>query len=243
MIKARASIVLLSLAVLAGCGGSNDAGKTITVTTASAATATTSTSATHPASPVPMSIVVYRVRNGTLRPERVHVPSTTGVATAALDALDLGATVTVSGGTARVDRPQSTPGEIAEIVYTLTGFPTILRVDIAGRTSVTRDKVAARYVAPILVDLPVAGDRFDGAVTGTASVFEANLVVELVQDGKVLSKRTVTASEGAPARGTFATQLDTSSATPGAAATVVAFSPSAADGSEQHRVEVPVTLR
>jgi hypothetical protein len=71
-------------------------------------------------------------------------------------------------------------------------------------------------------------------------VFEATLVVELVRDGNVLDKQTVTASQGAPARGTFATTLHAPSAGP---ATVSAFAPSAADGSPQHQVDVPVTVK
>jgi hypothetical protein len=69
-------------------------------------------------------------------------------------------------------------------------------------------------------------------------VFEATLVVQLLRDGKILAKRNVTASEGAPGRGTFETTLQ---ATPGEA-TVSAFAPSAADGSPQHRVDVAVTV-
>jgi hypothetical protein len=75
-------------------------------------------------------------------------------------------------------------------------------------------------------------------VTGTASVYEATLVVELVRAGEVLDKQTVTASAGAPARGTFETTLDGTAG----AATVLAFAPSAADGSPQHEVDVPVTI-
>ena len=76
-------------------------------------------------------------------------------------------------------------------------------------------------------------------VSGTASVFEATLVVELVREGKVLEHKTVTASEGAPARGTFSVALHAPSA---GAATVEAYSPSAADGSRQHEQDVHVTV-
>jgi hypothetical protein len=229
-------VSLVGDALLAGCG-SKQAAQTTATSTRAATTVTT-----HPISPEPTSLVVYRLHGGTLLPERVDVPRTTGVAVAALGALNLAGKVTVADGTADVDRPQSTPGQIAEIVYTLTRFPTIRRVDVGGRTALTRADVAD-FAAPIMVDNPVTGDEFDGNVSGTASVYEATLVVELHQNGKLLEKRTVTASEGAPERGTFTTQLDTSRGTSGAAASVVAYSPSAADGSEQHRVEVPVTLR
>jgi hypothetical protein len=49
----------------------------------------------------------------------------------------------------------------------------------------------------------------------------------------------VTASEGAPARGTFETTLHAPS--PGGA-TITAFAASAENGSPQHQVDVPVTV-
>jgi hypothetical protein len=70
-------------------------------------------------------------------------------------------------------------------------------------------------------------------------VFEATLVIELRRDGKVLSKQTVTATAGAPGRGTFSTTLHAPSA---GAATVAAYAPSAADGTPQHEQDVPVTV-
>jgi hypothetical protein len=96
-------------------------------------------------------------------------------------------------------------------------------------------------LAPIVINSPAPGARVPLAirVAGSASVFEATLVVEVVRAGKVLDKRSVTATEGAPGRGTFATTLRAPS--PGAT-TISAFAPSAADGSPQHRVDVPVTV-
>jgi hypothetical protein len=49
----------------------------------------------------------------------------------------------------------------------------------------------------------------------------------------------VTASEGAPGRGTFAVEIPFAATGPGK---LVAFEPSAHDGSEQHASEVPVVL-
>jgi immunoglobulin-like protein involved in spore germination len=96
-------------------------------------------------------------------------------------------------------------------------------------------------LAPIVVEAPAAGAEVPLAftVSGTASVFEATLVVELRRDGQVVQHRTVTASEGAPGRGTFSVRLHAPSAGP---ATVAAYSPSAADGSRQHEQDVPVTV-
>ena len=113
------------------------------------------------------------------------------------------------------------------------------RVDVAGRSALTRDDVVA-FAPLILLERPAAGGVVPEAftVSGTASVFEATLVVELRRNGAVLSKQTVTASEGAPARGTFS--LIVHAPSPGAV-TVVAYSPSAADGTPQHEQEVAVT--
>ena len=96
-------------------------------------------------------------------------------------------------------------------------------------------------LAPIVIESPAPGAAVPTTfrVSGTASVFEATLVVEAVRDGKTLARRTVTASEGAPGRGSFATTLRL----PPGPVTVHAYSPSAADGSRQHEVQVSVRVR
>jgi hypothetical protein len=186
-----------------------------------------------------MAVTVFKVDGGTLQPSVEHVPRTTAVATAALGALGLGADVTITDGTATVGLDHATQDQAAEVVYTLTQFPTVKRVDVGGRAGLTRDDFAS-YVPPIFVESPAAGAEVPGTfhVSGTASVFEATLVVQLVRNGKVILKQSVTASEGAPGRGTFDTTVH---ATPGPV-TVAAFSPSAADGTPQHEVDVPVTV-
>jgi hypothetical protein len=218
---------LASLAV--GCGSSPTVTETVTTTTAPV-----------PVSPKPLAITVFKVDNGLLRPAVEHVPHTTAVAAAALGALGVQAPVSISNGTATVALDRATQDQAAEIVYTLTQFATIKRVDVAGRTGLTRDDFAS-YVPPIFVESPAAGADVPGTfhVSGTASVFEATLVVQLIRGGKVIAKQSVTASEGAPGRGTFDTTLH---ATPGEA-TVAAFSPSAADGTPQHEVDVAVTIQ
>jgi hypothetical protein len=225
-------LLLAALASLAvGCGSTSTATETVTTMT---------TTAPVPVSPKPIAVTVFRVDNGLLRPAVEHVPHTTAVATAALGALGLGATVTIGDGTATVALDHATQDQAAEIVYTLTQFATVKRVDVAGRAGLTRDDFAG-YVPPIFVESPAAGAQMPQTfhVSGTASVFEATLVVQLVRDGKVILKQSVTASEGAPGRGTFDTTVH---ATPGEV-TVAAFSPSAADGTPQHEVDVPVTIQ
>ena len=199
------------------------------------------TTAQVPVSPPSTAVTVFRVQDGKLHAEVSQVPHTTAVASSALGVLGLAAPVTISAGTAHVALDHASASEIAEIVYTLTQFPSIDRVDVAGRTGLTRGDLAA-YVPPILVESPGAGADVPLTirVTGSASVFEATLVVELVRDGKVLDKQSVTASEGAPGRGTFVTTLRAGSA---GDATVSAFAPSAENGLPQHQVDVPVSVK
>jgi hypothetical protein len=232
----RSRLLLLGVlaCLAAGCGSTKNGTETATTTAATQPTTTV------PVSPSPMALTVFRVDNGLLRPSVKHVPRTTAVATAALGALGIGAGVSIEGGTAKVALDRATQEQQAEIVYTLTQFVTIKRVDVAGRRGLTRDDFAS-YVPPILVESPGAGAEVPATfhVSGSASVFEATLVVELIRGGKVIAKRTVTASEGAPGRGTFDTTLH---ASPGDV-TVSAFSPSAADGTPQHRVDLAVTVK
>ena len=226
--------LLLVAAVLAGCGGKKTASQSIPSTAPAPTTVPTTTESAS------IALTVYRVHDGILSAESVTVPATQAVATAALRALGVDGGVTIAGGTATVDAPDASDDQVAEIVYTLTQFPTVSRVDVAGHTGLTRADEAS-YAPLILVDAPAAGATVPAAirVTGSAVVFEATLVVALVRDGTVLEKQTVTATAGAPERGTFETTLHAPS--PGAA-TIQAYAPSAEDGSHQHEVDVPVTV-
>jgi hypothetical protein len=215
----KRALPLLVVVAVSGCGG----GSTTTTTAAA-----------------PMTVTVFRVHAGKLRAEAAHVPRTHAVAAAALGALPVDADVSVAGGTAHVDAHEDlTAAQIAEVVYTLTQFPSIGRVRIGTRT-LTRADVEP-FAPPILIESPLPGARLTEPVVvrGTASVFEATLVVELRQDGNVVAKQTVTASTGAPERGTFHTSVAGVHAGP---ATIVAYAPSAANGEPQHLVRVPVTL-
>ena len=103
------------------------------------------------------------------------------------------------------------------------------------------DSGATAPLRPIVVDRPSPGDRVAPTfhVSGTASVFEATVYVQTVRNGKPVQRTFVTASEGAPGRGTFDVTMH---ATPGNL-TVRVFSPSAVDGSPQHEVDVDVEVR
>jgi Immunoglobulin-like domain of bacterial spore germination len=168
------------------------------------------------------------------------VPAERSTPAAALGALGLDVPVNVAGGTARVSLGSLAPERVAEVVYTLTRLPSVRRVDVAGRRGLDRADVAA-FVPAILIESPADGERVPTRITvaGTASVFEATLVVELHRGDRVVARRIVTASNGAPSRGAFSTTLDARSPGP---AMIVAFAPSAAGGSPQHVQRVPVTV-
>jgi immunoglobulin-like protein involved in spore germination/sporulation and spore germination protein len=231
--------LLIAVSALTGCGGHG------------------SQTTTH-AQP-PLRVVVYFYRDGKLRPVARRVTPTGGRAAAALKALadgppagyatalprDADPRVAVDEGHAKVALHEELDERAAaQVVFTLTRLPTIRAVSYDDGTRERSGLDRRAFVAlapPILVESPLPGDRVATPVVvrGTASVFEATLVVELLQGGSVAVRRTVTASTGAPETGTFETTLAGGARGP---AQVVAFSPSAADGSEQHKVSVPVRI-
>jgi hypothetical protein len=228
-VKLRLPMLAAAALLAAGCGSSSHGTISVIVVTTNP----------HSVAAGPMTVTVFEVDQGLLHARLERVPSTPAVARAALGVLGITAPVSIADGTATVELAKATNDQVAEIVYTLTQFPTVQRVNVAGRSGLTPDDFAA-YVPPIFVESPAPGAHVRPTfhVSGTASVFEATLVVQLVRNGTVISKQTVTASEGAPARGTFTA---TFTASPGAVV-VAAFAPSAADGTPQHEVEVPVTV-
>ena len=144
----------------------------------------------------------------------------------------------------------------AQIVYTLTEFATIKHVlvaaagsplqltdgagspDVGGATRETY--VDLTPDAPIFVETPLRGATVSSPVnvSGTASVFEATLALEVRRDGQLLETDSITASNGAPDRGTFEKSLDLQ---PGDYQ-LVFYEPSAQDGSHLHTTTVDVTV-
>ena len=190
--------------------------------------------------PAGTTVRVFALRDGFLHAELRRAPGTHPTPTAATAALSIAAKPVIVDGTAHVEARKLSVGQVAELVYTLTQFPSVRHVDVAGRLGLDREDVAA-FVPPILIESPADGAEVQATfvVRGTASVFEATLVVELRRNGSVLERRSVTATEGAPERGSFSTTLHAPSPGP---ATVAAFAPSAADGSPQHLQTVPVAV-
>lgn len=116
--------------------------------------------------------------------------------------------------------------------------------DGAEENVVTRTSAVSKELPPIVIESPGCNyNQYTAAVlnvSGTASVFEAALIVEVRDaDGTVLKTKVVTASAAAPARGTWQVSLDVLSLSPGPFE-VVAYSISARDGTAENIFSVPI---
>ena len=278
----------LSVAVLAfaGCaGGDDDAAPTSPTTTASSTTsAPTETGGEASATP----LRVYFVRLERMGAAGRDVQATPAVGAAALRELLAGPTaddrsaglaseipsgtklngLTIDNGVATVDLSrafQSGGGStsmqlrVAQVVYTLTQFPSVKRV----RFRIDGKPVAAIGGEGVVVDPPVGRAAFEDQtpailvesptpgsvvtsplrVRGTANTFEATLNLRLLDaSGKVLYDDFTTATSGSGTRGTFEQTIPFTISKDGPG-TLVAYERSAADGSETNVVRIPVELR
>jgi Sporulation and spore germination/Immunoglobulin-like domain of bacterial spore germination len=148
---------------------------------------------------------------------------------------------------------------IAQVVYTLTQFPTVKgvlfeldgrRVDVLGGEGVIVDQPVTRkdfrsLLPAILVESPQIGGRVGSPVTvsGSANVFEANVSVEVVDaSGKVVGSTFTTATCGTGCRGTFSVDIpyEVASATRGLI--IVHDDDAAGTGTPPHEVRIPVVL-
>jgi len=147
---------------------------------------------------------------------------------------------------------------LAQVVYTLTQFPTVERVEFkidgkpvrvfSGEGVVldhpqTRDDFADQ-LPPILVESPAIGETVSSpiSVSGTADVFEATVSMRVLDaDGNVIRSATTTARCGSGCRGTFKGKVpfDVASTQQG---TLEVFEASAKDGQPMFVVSIPVML-
>lgn len=242
------------LSALGACGGGSG--------TPTETTVTTQTTETEP--PETTSLRVYFLLNGKVQPVAREVPKTRAVARAALEQLlagpnaterelglttgfDMGArvlSVEVENGLATValsgtyDR-----AGLAQLVYTLTQFPTVKAIP-SGKTRYTRTDFE-EYTPQILVESPLPFETVGNPLraTGTANTFEATFQYEVVEpEGRIVEKSFVTATSGSGQRGTFDFRTKPYEISrPGLGALVV-FEYSAKDGSRIHIVEIPVQM-
>jgi germination protein M len=245
--------LLAGLIVFAACGG----GETATVTVRETVTETASGTVPDEA---PTLVSLYFLRDGKVAPEQRGIVAGPSVARVTIQQLlegsmtDLATSIppelrlgrlAVDRGVATVElNPRPTDREaLAQIVYTLTQFPTVQRVSINGAVPVGRGAFEAQTPA-ILVDSPLPGESVESGfeATGTANTFEANFNYELKNAaGKVLTKNFVTATSGSGTRGTFEFTVPYKVDKP-QEGTLAVFELSAEDGSRIHESEIPLRL-
>jgi spore germination protein GerM len=148
---------------------------------------------------------------------------------------------------------------LAQVVHTLTQFPTVQGVvfrldgkpvEVFSAEGIVLDHPQTRedyedLAAPILVESPTPGETVSSPVrvTGTANVFEANFLAQVVDaSGEILGEQIVTATCGTGCRGTFDISLpfEWEGEREGK---IAVFAPSALDGSPTNVVEIPVTFQ
>jgi germination protein M len=249
--KAPRLLVVFGLAVaLAGCGG-NKAAEPATSTTTTTAKTT--------------EVRVYWLRDGKVWPVGRDVDTANGLVNGAVAQLLVGPTdqeksalgaktaipgsvtkalIATSAGVATVKvSGELSKAALAQLVYTLTQFPTVDSVSIAGR-SYTRANFEEQTPA-ILVESPLAFETVSSPLRarGTANTFEATFDYDVTDArDKVVAHDFVTATSGNGMRGTFelSAPLANASAGPGK---LVVYEVSAANGKRIHQVEIPLQLR
>lgn len=173
----------------------------------------------------------------------------------------------ISDGVATVDMSSSFESgggslseqmRVAQVVYTLTQFPTVSRVrfEIDGRPvqaisgeGIVVDPPPSRQsfadlLPAILVSSPSVGARVANPVTvsGTANVFEATVSIRILDaSGHEIARTFTTATCGTGCRGNYSAAVSyrVSSEQRG---TIEVFESSAKDGSATNVVRIPVTL-
>lgn len=181
----------------------------------------------------------------------------TGVTLNGITVRDGLATVDLSKGFASGGGSLSMQLRAAQVVFTLTQFPTIDRVafELEGTRiaalggegvkvgpSVTRADFEG--VAPaILVESPYPGQTVDRSftVSGSSNVFEATHQLQVTEpEGRIVHDRYVTATSGTGTRGTWSQQVTVKNLSRDGMGSVIVFEYSAKDGSRINIVEVPV---
>ncbi|MFC0506936.1 Gmad2 immunoglobulin-like domain-containing protein [Micromonospora costi] len=225
--------------------------------------------------PVPTGTVtvdLWFVRDGRLTPTRRTRPSTLATSRLALTELAAGPThaeaatglttlvpagsepLAVAGGVATV-RLGATAGDAAtvrlrqaQVVWTLTQFPTVRQVRFDPPAGAPDGPVGradyADLLPPIVVTSPTVGQRVSSPLTvaGTADVFEATVSLRVLDaGGREIATTFTTASCGSGCRGDYraAVTWRVGREQPG---TIEAYEVSARDGARVNVVRVPVTL-
>jgi hypothetical protein len=245
------------------------------------------TSATEPTGTVPTSVsleVWFLEGEQLVRVTRTH-EATPRVATAAMEALLAGPRLEAGLGTAipagtrllgisikkrvaTVDLTSqyqsgggslSMKARLAQVVYTLTQFPTVRAVlfhldgepvNVFSGEGIVLDHPVGRAdyedLLPVIsVDEPVAGERVTSPVriSGSANVFEANVTVKVLdENGHVVGRTFTTATCGTGCRGTYAVPVTFKVDHEQPGTIVVHDDDAAGTGTPPHEVRIKVVL-
>jgi Immunoglobulin-like domain of bacterial spore germination len=134
-------------------------------------------------------------------------------------------------------------GALAQWVYTLTQFPDVTSVEVAGKRY-TRADFEDRTPA-ILVESPLPFEEVSSPMraTGTANTFEATFNYELTDtDGRIVDENFVTATSGTGTRGTFDFTTKPFTVPFDGVGSLIVFELSAEDGSRTKLVEIPLRM-
>jgi hypothetical protein len=248
---------IAAVLVLAACGGGGgEAERTVPTAPSTTAPSTTTASST--------MLRVYFLQNGKVQPVARTVDATPAVAGAALAEL--------AGGPSAVEQrtlglasavPSSTtfddlaignsvatftkPGSLgsralAQVVYTLTQFPTVKAVETGGKRYTRAD--FEDETPAILVESPLPFQTVTSPLhaTGTANTFEATFLYQLADpQARLLKQDYVTATSGNGVRGTFDFTQPFEVQSSGLGKLTV-YEQSAENGQPVHVVRIPLQL-
>jgi germination protein M len=244
--RMRAASCIAAMGLLAaGCGGAGTNAEQIPETTAPAPTTTAATTAERSTSlelfylaPDGKLVATTRSVAHTQAPGAATLRELTTPAGGATTQVPGGLQLTITSGRAHVTGAGLSDAAVAQIVYSLTSFPTVQSVDGKTRADVED------FAPAILVEHPAPQDEVSSPlrVTGTANTFEATFNYRLEDaHGHLLAKDFVTATSGSGTRGTFEFTVPfTIHASQDGALSV--FELSAEDGSVVHERVIPLRL-
>ena len=175
----------------------------------------------------------------------------------------------IAGGIATVDMSSefaagggvlSERMRLAQLVYTMTQFPSVhgvrLRLDGKDTTVFSGDGIVlpdpmrrssfSDLLPAIVVETPGIANLVVGpiVVKGTANVFEANVSIELVSgNGKVLARTFTTATCGTGCRGRYQVTLDYTPKRLQDVTLLVHDDDAAGTGTPPHQVAIPIILK
>jgi hypothetical protein len=270
--------------VAVGCGSE----KAVSLGKAGGKTGTTATTEPTGTVPTSVSLEVWFLQGEQLVRQTRSLESTPLVATAAMKALLAGPSpaelasglatsvpagtkllgIAIKKGVATVDLTSqyqsgggslSMKARLAQVVYTLTQFPTVRAVlfhldgepvNVFSGEGIVLDHPVGRkdyedLLPVITVDKPAAGERVTSPVdvSGSANVFEANVTVKVLdQTGKVVGHTFTTATCGTGCRGTYSVPVSFQVAHEQPGTIVVSDDDAAGTGTPPHQVRIKVVL-